>query len=208
MFSKVELYNVALSTLLLERQLVDVTTDNSNEKKVLDLYYDAALFSTLEDMDLDSTTTKVTLALVTAAPVSPYDELWNYVYTYPANCLFFRRIYSGAYKDNRYTHEPKNVEMYDGSKAILTNKVGAIAEIIPKDIDVTSLSSLAGMAIATRLAYLSTPLIVGKGAAKLKADILTQYTFYKAEAQAHDQMENFSYHEDAVESEFVAERTS
>lgn len=206
MFSKVELYNISLSALLLERQLIDTTTENSNEKKVLDQFYNIALFSTLEDLDLDSTHTKVTLELVTDEPAAPYDLLWDYIYKYPSNCILFRGIFSGFYKDNRQTHVPKAVEMYDGAKAILTKEVNAVGKYIPKDIPLDSLTPMTGMAIAYRLAALSAPLIVGKGALKLKDSIELKYTEYKAQAQEQDVLENYNYHDEHVESEFVAAR--
>lgn len=206
MFSKVELYNISLSALLLTRQLVDTTTENSNAKKVLDQFYNIALYSTLEDLDLDSTSTKVALELVTDEPAAPYNELWNYIYKYPNNCVLFRGIFSGYHKDTRKSHVPKAVEMYAGSKAVLTSEVNAVGMYIPKDVDLGSLTPMTGLAVGYRLAALSAPLIVGKGALKLKEAIEEKYKFYKAEAQEQDRLENHNFHEDWVESEFVEAR--
>jgi hypothetical protein len=205
-YTKVELYNLALSALLLQRQLVDTTTDNSNEKVTLDQFYNIALYSTLEDLDLDSTSTKVALALTTSTPSEPYNQLWNYVYQYPSNCLYFRGIFSGYYKDTRRTHIPKAVEIYAGSKSILTNEASAVGVYIPKDLALTSLNPMAGMAIAYRLASLAAPLIVGKGAQKLRLELQKQYEYFKAASQEHDKNENFNFHEEFVESEFVEAR--
>lgn len=206
MFTKVELYNVALSALLLQRQLNDVTTENSNEKAVLNQFWNIAFFSALEDMDLDSTSTKATLELITSTPAEPYNQLWDYVYKYPPTCVNFRSIFSGYQKDSRATHIPKAVEMYGGQKVILTREASAVGQFIPNDISLSHLSPMAGMCIAYKLASLSAPLIVGKGARTLKESIMEEYKMYKHAAQEHDRNENFNFHEPWVESEFVAAR--
>lgn len=208
MYSKVQIYNLALSALLLQRQIVDVTTDNSNEKVVLNQFYDIALRSTLVDLNLDSTSKTASLALIADPPAAPLDELWNYVYQYPTDCAFFRRVFSGHYKDNRTTHIAKTIEIYNGKKAIFTNEVTAVGQYLPHDVDLNVLNPMAGLALAQRLASLAAPLIVGKGAKKLREDIEIRYALYKAGAQEHDILENENYHAEAVESEFVLARMS
>ncbi len=205
MYTKESIYNLALGALLLQRQITDATTDRSNECKVLNAHYDTAFRATLEDLDLDSTSSQVTLALLDTDN-DDYPN-WRYIYEYPATCAFFRRIKSSALMDNRTTHIAKRVAMFDGDKAIFTNEEDAIAEIIPHDIELDSLSATAGLAIAYRLAILSCPLIVGKGASKLREELEKRYVITKAEAQEQDRRENFNFTDEAVESEFVEART-
>ena len=202
MYTKAKIFNLALGALLLQKKISDPETDTSNENKVLGTHYDVAFQSTLEDLDLDSTSTEEVLALVATDP----NTLWLYAYLYPANCAFFRRIQSVSEVDNRTTHISKRVSMYQGQKVIFTNEEDAIAEFIPHDISLTHLSANVGLAIAYRLAFLSSPLIVGKGALKLRESIKQDYLLAKGEAQEKDKRENFSFNDESIDSEFVEAR--
>jgi hypothetical protein len=204
MYSKAKIFNLALGALLLQRQVIDPETDKSNEAKVLLTYYDIAFRSTLEDLDLDSTSTQADLELIEEDPT----DSWGYAYKYPSDCAFFRRIQSSATVDNRTTHIPKRVAIHEGKKVIFTDQIEAIAEYISFDVPLASLSATAGLAIAYRLAILSAPLVTGKGAQKLMEMIEKKYVTTKAEAQKQDREENFSFNDDTVDSEFVETRMS
>jgi hypothetical protein len=209
MYSKVKIFNLALGALLLTRNLTDTTVDASNEGRTLKLHWDIALRSALEDMDLDSTSTQANLSLVATDPVHG----WRFAYLYPKDCAFFRRIlvhnhHLQAEPESRYNNEPKHVCMFNNQKVIMAHKECAIGEYIQTDFPLTSLSATVGMAIAYRLAILSAPLIVGKGATALRKEIASLYVTTKAEAQQQDQRENHRWIDPALESELVAVRTS
>ncbi len=206
MYTKAKIYNLALGALLLQRVITDTVTDQSNECKVLNTHYDTALRSTLEDMDLDSTSSQRALELL-ATDDEDYPE-WTYIYAYPSACAFLRRIKSVAVMDNRTTHIPKRVGMYGTRKAIFTNEALAVVEMIQHDLPISSLTATAGLVVAYRLALLSAPLIVGKGADRVRKQIQENYILAKAEAQEQDRRENFNYTDPEVESEFVEERLS
>lgn len=208
MWTKAEIFNAALSALLLSRQITDADADSSNEARVLRQHYTKALYKALEDMDLDQTSKQVTLSLLETAPDDYLN--WQYVYAYPTNCALFRRLKTDVIQDCRGTHEPKLVRLYGSpaQKAIFCNVVDAVAEIIPTDLPLTVLSANAGQAIAHYLAWLAAPLIVGKGAERLKKDIWEKYMIHKAEAQEHDRIENWNFVDERLESEFVGERMS
>jgi hypothetical protein len=201
-YSKAKIYNLSLQALLLAKEVVDPDTDKSNEVRVLNMHWDTALESTLKDLDLDSLSTPIELELIEELSEGP----WKYVYKYPTNCAFLRRIKSCFVKDNRSTHISKRVAMHNGQKAIFTNEYEAVAECIPKNISLAAFESMAGMALAYRLAFLSAPLITGKGAKTLRKEIEEAYIIAKTEAQESDKAENFSYETDDVDSEFVAAR--
>lgn len=203
MQSKAKMFNLALGALLLNRRITNVETDTSNECKVLEAHYETAFLAALEDMDLDATSTEVTLQLVTEDP----NDRWLYAYKYPANCAFVRRIITMQVTDTRDTRIPLRTGIYDSKKVILTNEAEASAEIIMNDIPLSALSANAFLACALKLASLATPLIVGKGAAKLMETIEKRYVIAKAEAQRHDQRENLNFLSDEDESEFVKART-
>jgi len=202
MYSKAEIYNLALGALLLNRQVLNTETDKSNQVKVLNIHYPVALNTTLSDLNLTSTAVQVTAALVAEDP----NDLWLYAYKYPDNCVLFRRLQSPVVKDNPSTFLPKQVGIHEGVKVIFTNQLDAVIEYIPKDVILSHLSAAAGLALAYKLAVLSAPLIVGKGADTLRKSITTMYVVQKAEAQEKDRNENFVYDDPEVESEFVQAR--
>lgn len=203
-YTKAKIFNLALGALLLQRQISDPETDKSNEAKVLLTWWDTAFWGTLADLDLDSTSTAQTLELLESQPAD-YPN-WNYVYKYPTNCAFFRKIKSVVEFDTRYTHIPKHVAMRNDVKCIFSNQESAIAEIITSTFPLVSLSAPAGLAMAYSLAMLSAPLITGKGAARLNKDLEGKYAVAKANAQGMDQNENFVFRSEAELSEFVAAR--
>jgi hypothetical protein len=203
-YSKAGIFNLALGALLLERQVIDTATDRTKECRVLNTHWETALKTALAEMDLDSCSTTETLELITADP----NDLWSYAYKYPSNCAFFRRIANSSKTDNRSTHIEKRLGSYSGQKVIFTNEYDASGEYIAADVDLATISGSAAMAIALKLAYLSAPLIVGKGANSLRTSLRDQYNLAKADAQALEGQESFSYDDDEVTSEFVAERMS
>lgn len=202
MWTKAKIYNEALGFLLLQRQIENTDTDKSNEAKVLNTHFDAAFRSALEDMDLTSTSSQVTLELLQPNP----NALWSYAYKYPVDCALFRRIQSCDRMDDRSSHIPREVRMLGTTKAIFTDQVDAIGEYISANVPISSLSASAGLAVAAMLAILSAPLVTGKGARGLKQELLEKYALFKANAQEQDQMESFSYTPPWKESEFVAAR--
>lgn len=209
---KAKIYNLSLSMLLLQRQVSNPETDTSNEAKVLNTNWDVAFLSALEDMDLDRLSVAKRLELLAQRDETSDENNWLYVYKYPVNCTLLRRLQSQAVVDNRYTHIPKRVGLYDGGpqivQAIFTNEANAIAEIIPSDFPLGILKANELLAIAARLAMFAAPLIVGKGAGKLKESISKDYVLHVANAKETDRIENTNFESEATSSEFVAERLS
>ena len=201
--SKTQIYNLAISALLLSKEFTDVATDTSNEVRVLNTHYDIAFESTLQDLDLDSITTPIVLELVTTQDDK---EPWKYVYKYPTNCVFLRRIVSLQITDNRSTHIAKRTGLFNDQKSIFTNELNAIADCVPKVVPFSALSPMGALAIAYKLAFLAAPLLVGKGSKRLRETIQTDYLLAKNEAQRTDIAENFNYEPDDLRSEFVAAR--
>jgi len=203
--SKEQIYNLALSSLLLSKEIAEISTNTTNEVRVLNTHYDIAFESTLQDLDLDSLSTPIVLELLEELDTV---EPWDFVYKYPTNCVFLRRLVTNQVTDNARTHIAKATGLFKGQKAIFTNKVEAVASCIPLDVPLAALSVMAALTVAYSLAFLSAPLLVGKGAAKLRKDIRVDYVDAKTEAQETDMRENFRYEAAHVRSEFVAERMS
>lgn len=205
MSTKATVYNLTLSSLLLSKEVTNPDTDTGNEVRVLNMWYDIALESTIKDLDLDGLSSNATLELITELFEGP----WKFAYKYPTNCAKFRRIKSNFLTDNNRTHIAKRVAMYTvgtPQKAIFTNEYLAVAEYIPKDISLAALSPMAIVALSKRLAVLAAPLITGKGAARLIQELEQGYVIAKMEAQEDDKEENFNYEDDSTRSEFVAAR--
>jgi len=225
-YTKAKIFNVALSLLLLQRQLVNPISENSNEAKVLNLQWDIALSSALADMNLNSTSIRMKATLVARlfGPGADFGEAhhhWKFAYQYPSDCGFFRRIISRMEIDDKSSHIPKIVSLYKASngniqKVIFTNhhqhredgSDGIWIEYIPKEFPIPQLSPSAAMAIGARLAGLGAPLIVGKGARTLIDSIDKKYVMWKAEAQQQDANESFFFETEATMSEFVRSRLS
>ena len=129
-----------------------------------------------------------------------------------ADCAFFRRIRSHVVTDSRFTYKEHLTGVFPvqgvNQKVIFANHHNAVAEYISKEVPLGTLSDFAMLAIACKLASLSAPLIVGKGATALRQTIKEHYMEAKAEAQALDQRENFNFYTESTQSEFVAERLS
>lgn len=204
-FSKTEIYNLALSALLVSRQVENVDTDKTtNEVRVLNTHWEVAFRSALTEMDLDSLSEPIPLELI--SKLDNVDIPWDYVYEYPKKCAFLRRIRSGAQIDTSRTHISKRTGLYEGVKAIYTNENKAVGECITDDIPLEALSPMAAMAIAHNLAFMSAPLIVGKGAKSLRDQILQAYLIYKESAQEADRLENVNFDDPWDRSEWVAAR--
>lgn len=204
MFTKVQIFNLALSALLLNKRITDTDADVSIENRTLNLVYDIAKESTLQDLDLNKTSSQADLELIIKDP----NKLWKFAYKYPNSCAFFRRIQSCVVKDVRSTKIPFITTNYEGDAAIFTNEEQAIGEFIANDVPLKLLSANAGLAVAYKLASLAAPLVSGKGALTLRKDIDSRYLLYKAEAQEVDRLENNNFDSDQTQSEFVLARTT
>lgn len=203
-FTKTKIYNIAFSALLLAKEISNADTDESNEVKVLNTFWETALESTLQDLDLDSLSQPIPLELIEELTDGP----WKYAYKFPTNCAFLRRIKSQFETDNRSTHISKRTGIHNGQKAIFTDEYQAVGDCIPKDVPLEAMNAMAGLALAYKLAMLSAPLIVGKGSKALRREIKEDYVVSKLEAQETDSLENFNYESDSQRSEFVEARLS
>lgn len=214
MYTQATIYNLALQALLLTREIINPATDKSNEAKVLNQLWPIAFKTSLMDMNLDSTATQTDLELLHDFTTDPINingrqgPVWKYAYKYPDNCAFFRRIVSCNVIDDKSTHHPKRVLIWNNKKTIFANEQYAIGEMIQINFPLQTLSAPAGQAMAYYLAMMSAPLIVGKGAKALRESIEKMYAMLKAIAQEQDANESFSFQRDENMSEFVKTRLS
>jgi hypothetical protein len=204
MWDKTKIYNLAFNHLLLSKVIVNADTDLSNETKILNQLWDIALHSTLEDLDLDATSSTIKLELVKELPTIH----WNYAYKYPLNCVKLRRIISPCVKDTPSSHIDKRIQVFEGQKVILTNEFEASIEFISTDIPLNALNSHAGVCLSLWLARLASPLIVGKNAETLKNTLDNRYTIAKMNAGEIDIQENLVFDSELTTSDFLRARMS
>jgi hypothetical protein len=203
MATKVQIYNLALSALLLTKEIEEIDTDTSNEVRILNLHWNLAFESTMQDLNLNSIKSKIPLELIEELD-DTYN--WTYAYRYPSNCIFLKRLVSCARVDSIRTAIDKEIGEYEGEKAVFTDEVEAVAECITNNFPITMLNPMAALAVAYKLAMLSAPLITGKGARALKESLKLDYVMAKSDAQETDHYENQNFEHESVRSEFVAAR--
>ena len=204
MFDKTKIFNLALGALQIQKTISNADTDPSKEVLTLNVFWDLAYQTALEDMDLDSTSSRKTLELLKTEP----NEFWRYAYKYPTDCAFLRRIVSGTVTDDQFTREDMRVEMFEGDKVIMCNRREAEIEYIAKDFPVDSLTPQAAYYVSLLLARLSLPLVAGTNKKAITDEIKDNLTMALLGAQARDGKETSIYQPDYMKSEFVKARLS
>lgn len=207
MYSKTQIFNLALSALFLQKTVSDSETDTSKEATILRSHWDAAWNIGLQELDTDSIAVTESLELLAEAP----DSNWDYVYKYPNNCAFLRRIVpelGGQVTDDTIDAIDRKISRYSGNKAIFTNEINAKAEYIPNDISPDDLNAEEALFIAYKLARLCLPLIIGKDSDNVAKLLESRYEQAHLDARAKSAKETSIYQEEWQRSEFVKHRLS
>lgn len=103
MATKVDIWNLALSHLGIDRDVVS-TTDSTKEAAALRLVYDVDLDEILRGFPWSFARKEAALVSVSASPAAT-DE-WAYSYRVPSDSVIIRRIQSGNRQDNRTSRVP------------------------------------------------------------------------------------------------------
>lgn len=207
MYDKTGIFNLALSALFLQKKISDSETDTSKETLILRSHWDAAWNIGLQELDTDSIAVTVALELLAEAP----DSNWAYVYKYPVNCAFFRRIVplvGGQVTDDTIDAIDRKIGRYLTNKAIFTNEREAKGEYIPNDITPDDLNAEEALFIAYKLARLCLPLIIGKDSDNVAKLLEARYEQAHLDARAKSAKETSIYQEEWQRSEFVKHRLS
>jgi hypothetical protein len=207
MYDKTGIFNLALSALFLQKKISDSETDPSKEATILRSHWDAAWNIGLQELDTDSVAVTAALELLAEAP----DSNWDYVYKYPDNCAFLRRIVptlGGEVTDDTLTVIDRKISRYLTNKAIFTNEIDAKAEYIPNDLSPDDLNAEEALFIAYKLARLCLPLIIGKDSDNVAKLLEARYQQAHLDARAKSAKETNIYQEDWQRSEFVKHRLS
>jgi hypothetical protein len=199
--SQTDIVNIALSHLC-EKTVMSID-EKSVEAKTAKEFYWIALHETLRDFSWPFATNYVNLNLV-VNQTQNYN--WAYVYQYPSDCLYFRRIVSGLSQDSRQTRVPFIIAKSDFINApapngqaepetsftpplgsglyIFTNQPNAQAEYTMQIGNSELYPSDFIMAFSYRLASLMAPRITGGDPFKLKDSCLASYDMEITKAKA------------------------
>jgi hypothetical protein len=204
MFDKTKIFNLALAALFLQKRISNADTDQSTETQTLQTFWDTAYWSALQELDLDSTSSRKPLELVKDNP----NTFWRYAYKYPSDCIFLRRIVSTNLTDDQESKIDLRVELFENQKCIMTNEQFAEVEYISKDVPLSTITAEAALFISLKLAKLSVPLIVGTNSAAVMKSIDESYVKAILDAQRKDSNETTIYQPEWMRSEFAKARMS
>lgn len=194
MTTKVEICNMALSSLGSKQTIQDIDADTSTEARTCKLHYDQALLTTLEAAHWSFATKTNTSALSSATP--PGD--WSYMYAWPANAVTIIEIVDGYAGRTSYPKKFKK-HTYNGAKVLLTDTESPTWRYVYLNTDPTTYTAGFVDALAAQLAArLAMPLTRKP---ELRAQALQDYVRLVAAASSRDANEST----DNVEPDYTAE---
>lgn len=179
MASKVEICNMALSSIGSKQTIQSLDTDNGVEAGTLKLHYDQALQTALVYTNWSFATKTATSALLSADP--PTD--WIYMYAEPANMLRIIEIVDAV--GNRLT-KPRKLKrtVYDGQRVILTDTESPVWRYIYNNTDPVTYSPMFIDALVASLASrVAMPLTRKR---ELRQEALADYVRLISAAAADD----------------------
>lgn len=181
MASAVEICNIALGHLGIDRGIVSLTDTTSKEARLCKQFYDAAVEAVLRSHSWAFATRRIVLSLREET-----HPLYPYVYQYPANCLLALRIVD-------YVDTPINFEVElseDGkSRVILCNREAAILQYIAEIHDANLFDACFIEALSYKLAHqLAQPL---KGQPNLTQFLEQKYQMALSVAVGMDAREGY-----------------
>lgn len=198
-FSKIDIWNLALSHLGIKQEVVS-ETEESDEAKACRRFYDLAREELLREFPWSFARKTAALALIRENP-TPF---WIYEYRYPSDCLFFLRLVASS----SIALDRRNMEFElsaDASgRVIWTNLKDAMAEYTSSAENTLLYTPHFVKALSYRLASLMAMRFVrvDPGIARLGAEL---YERSKQEAQVVDGQEDF--HGKPPETDLVSARS-
>ena len=169
--SSTEIANLALSHLGVGKEIASLT-ETSSEARACNRFYETARDETLRAAEWGFARKVLALGLIEEEPT----EEWGFSYTYPADCLFVRKIQSGVRSDTRSTVISYELSYGTAATVIFTDQEDAIAEYTVKVTDVARFPVDFTTAVSYRLAYLAAPRVLSiSNVAKIQADVLSKW---------------------------------
>lgn len=199
MTTKTNICNMALTHISAKNTVTNIDTDSGQEAKTCRIFYDDALRFVLSDMDWNFASARVLLSeLSEDAPVD-----WDYVYSYPTNCVKAREIFDASRSTN-LVNIPFEVNLNADKtlKAVFTNQYQANLRYTHFVSDPNLFPPGFVMMLSWWLAYLiAFPLTKKKS---IKDDAKQGYQEMKMMAAVADIEEALPF--DLPESEFIRAR--
>lgn len=184
--NKTEIANLALSHLGVGTDIDSLDTDDSAEAKACRRFYETSKDEILRLAPWPFATKFATLSLITDFNDDDHEtDEWDYVYQYPSDCVFLRRILSGNRKDtNTSDVEFKIVHNEVGSR-IYTDMEEAEVEYTVRATNVEKWPADFAMALSFRLAAYIAPRVTGGDPYKMSDRVLKFYTLSHSIAAAN-----------------------
>ncbi len=184
----VQICNMALVAIG-ERTITALTDANENGRRCNQLY-DFARQSVLQAHPWNFATVVKPLALLNGETVPD----WDYLYSYPSNCLAVRRVYNESTVGDPREHKYRTLTSPDTyTHAIATDQVDAYIEYTYDAMDPTRYSKSFVQALVFYLAFLLSPKLTGNE--KKASTMLQLYNLEISNAQQHDAQESNNPHE-------------
>lgn len=166
--SDTDIANLALSHLGKGTTIENLGSSKSQEATVIRRLYPIVRRATLRAFAWSFARKIRALSLVTTkGDATHVSEEWMYAYRYPSDCVFDRRIQSGAAMDTRQSRVPYEVGSDGTGKLILTNRENAILEYTEDIQSVSKYPDDFVLALSLRLANYIAPQITGQDLGKM-----------------------------------------
>ena len=199
MASKVEICNMALSSLGSKQTIQDIEGDQSVEARTCRLHYDQALLTTLYASDWSFATRDNTSAKITS--YAPAD--WNYVYAWPAKAVRILGIVDPL-GSRLLTPLKWRTIMYNGNRVVLTDTEAPVWRFIFENDDPTTYTpAFIDTLVAQLASRIAIPLT---RKLELRDFALKLYQQMLSAAAAHDANENFDGDEPDYTAQWFTDR--
>ena len=147
--------NLALGHLGQGKLVGNVVTETSNEAQVCRLFWDVALEEVLRDCDWSFVRKYSVLNLISEDP----NPNWRYMYEYPSDALFIRKILINARKETMNSAIPFEVAEDVSGRVIFCDMNPAPVQYTTLGEDVSAWPSDFKIAFAYKLAFYIAPRI-------------------------------------------------
>lgn len=211
MYSRLEVYNKALSALKISTQLTSID-DKVSLIPSLNLHYRFAVDSVVIDLNSPNTTNPLLLAPYTGDFDSTIYGFAN-AYQYPNDALHFKGLLTGIQINDQETYIYSLVRNIGTDRVVLSDVDSTVSPVYAdchlKGLDSVNLSQPACMALVYRLAEMAAvDLIEGGKVSQVTFDRLEKkYLQFKQVAGGYDAEENKRFARDS-ESSWVRDRVS
>jgi hypothetical protein len=160
MASKTEICNLAIGHLGTAKEINDLDTERSQEAQACRRFYSISLESTIRDVKPSFARKFINLSLVQQQPTAE----WQFMYRYPNDVLYVKRILSGLRNDNRQTRIPYLIGQDSSGAVIYTDMESAVMEVITKVDNPTIYPPDFILMLSFRLAMYIAPVLTGGNA--------------------------------------------